>query len=308
MVESDLVEADRVFRGAFGAFLGVDPPESFGGDGDCIVTRWRANPARAFVAVRGHEVIGSAFVTIWGSVGFFGPLTVRPDYWDQGVGKRLLEPVMTVFDQCQVKHAGLYTFPNSPKHLGLYQGLGFWPRFLTLTMTRPIGLTKTLKRVNRFSELSSIERPSCLSACRELTDSVYQRLDVCEEIQSVANQALGDTVLVWEPGGSRLAGLAVCHIGPGTEAGSGTCYIKFAAVRPGSAAGERFPELLEACESLGALRGMSNLTGGMNSGRSEAYRVMLANGFRAVYCGVTMHRPNEPGYCRPDVFLVDDWR
>jgi hypothetical protein len=24
--------------------------------------------------------------------------------------------------------------------------------------------------------------------------------------------------------------------------------------------------------------------------------------------GVTMHRPNEPGYCTSDSFVVDDWR
>jgi len=24
--------------------------------------------------------------------------------------------------------------------------------------------------------------------------------------------------------------------------------------------------------------------------------------------GVTMHRPNEPGYSRPGAFVIDDWR
>jgi hypothetical protein len=24
--------------------------------------------------------------------------------------------------------------------------------------------------------------------------------------------------------------------------------------------------------------------------------------------GVGMHRPNEPGYSRPDVWAIDDWR
>ena len=233
MLEADLAAADRVFRLAFGTFLGVEQPESFGGDGDCITTRWRANPARAFLAVTGQEVIGSVLATNWGSVGFFGPLTVRPDYWDGGVGKRLIEPVMDLFDHWQIKHAGLYTFPNSPKHLGLYQRFGFWPRFLTLTMTKQIRRSQQLPHVSRFAELSPSDRETCLSTCRELTDSVHEGLDVREEIESVASQALGDTVLLWEPGGSRLAALAVCHIGPGAEAGSGTCYVKFAAALTG---------------------------------------------------------------------------
>jgi hypothetical protein len=35
---------------------------------------------------------------------------------------------------------------------------------------------------------------------------------------------------------------------------------------------------------------------------------MLARSFRSVSSGVTMHRPDEAGYSRPDVFLIDDWR
>ncbi|WP_269321030.1 hypothetical protein [Fischerella sp. PCC 9605] len=31
-------------------------------------------------------------------------------------------------------------------------------------------------------------------------------------------------------------------------------------------------------------------------------------GFRAEIIGVAMHRPNEAGYNRPDVFVLDDWR
>ena len=44
-------------------------------------------------------------------------------------------------------------------------------------------------------------------------------------------------------------------------------------------------------------------------GRHEAYRALLARGFRIEIQGVTMHRrPNEPGYDRPDVYIIDDWR
>jgi hypothetical protein len=35
---------------------------------------------------------------------------------------------------------------------------------------------------------------------------------------------------------------------------------------------------------------------------------MLAHGLRTDIQGVAMHRHNEPGYNRPGVFLIDDWR
>jgi hypothetical protein len=53
---------------------------------------------------------------------------------------------------------------------------------------------------------------------------------------------------------------------------------------------------------------MQVLIVGANMGRHEAYRALLARGFRIEIQGVTMHRPNEPGYDRPDVYIIDDWR
>jgi hypothetical protein len=117
---------------------------------------------------------------------------------------------------------------------------------------------------------------------------------------------LGDSVFVWR--GDRLDSFAVCHCGQGTEAGNGTCYIKFAAVRPSPEAPEVFDRLLDACEAFASDRGLSRMEAGVNLGRHESYRKMIARGYRTDLQGVAMHRPNEEGYNRPDVFLVDDWR
>src|SRR4029453_4793457 len=107
---------------------------------------------------------------------------------------------------------------------------------------------------------------------------------------------------------ARLVGLAVCHCGPGTEAGSGTCYVKFGGARSGPTARQDFDRLLKACEEMTSQSGLSRLAAGVNAARHEAYRVMLEYGFRTDLQGVAMHRPNEAGYNRPDVFLIDDWR
>ncbi|MGA7044224.1 MAG: hypothetical protein WBY71_11180, partial [Nitrososphaeraceae archaeon] len=40
----------------------------------------------------------------------------------------------------------------------------------------------------------------------------------------------------------------------------------------------------------------------------EAYLKMIAHGFRTDIQGVAMQRHNEPGYNRPDVYFIDDWR
>ncbi len=70
---TDLGEADRIFRIAFGTFLGLPNPMEFSGDADYIRTRWIADPSAAFGAYLGNELVGSNFATRWGSVAFFGP-------------------------------------------------------------------------------------------------------------------------------------------------------------------------------------------------------------------------------------------
>jgi predicted N-acetyltransferase YhbS len=304
--EDDLPAADRIMRLAFGTFVGMPDPLAFMGDADDVRTRWQADPSAAFAAEADDGLAGSTFVTSWGSVGFFGPLTVRPDLWDQGIGQLLLDPTMATFETWGTRHAGLFTFAHSPKHLALYAKLGFAPRFLTSIMSRAVDSTASIPPWSSYAERPSGEKRACLDACRELTDAIYSGLDVRREIEAVDKQGLGDTILLHN--GSQLDGFAVCHTGVGTEAGSDVCYVKFGAARPGPAAAERFARLIDACASFAARWSLARLVMGMNTGRYEAYHYLLARGFRADFVGVAMHRDNEPGYNRPEVYVVDDWR
>jgi GNAT superfamily N-acetyltransferase len=304
MQEADLVEARRIFRVAFGTFIGVPDPETFAADREYILTRWRSHPGAALVAEVNGTVAGSNFATNWGSFGFFGPLTVRPDLWNQHIAQKLLGPTLDLFEKWGVREAGLYTFAQSPKHIGLYQKFGFWPRFLTSLMSKDVSRREASPV--KYSTLKAGDSVHALRACRELTGSIYDGLDVTWEIRLVQEQNLGETVLLW--GGDSLEAFAVCHGGEGSEAGKNNCYIKFAAVRPGPGVGDRFDHLLDGCEALAAERSWPRLVAGVNLNRSQAYRQMLQRGFRTDSQGVAMHKPDSPAYNRPDVFVLDDWR
>jgi GNAT superfamily N-acetyltransferase len=304
--EPDLPQAQRIMRTAFGTFFGVPDLENFWTDRDYVYGRHAAEHVVSFaVDDQDGRLAGTNFATRWGSVGFFGPLSIRPELWNRGLAQPLVAAVSEAFEQWGVSHAGLCTFCQSTKHVWLYQKFGFYPRFLTALMmvaARPGSLPPEAC----YSALSPDRRREAESASYALTDGIYDGLDLRAEIRTVAARGLGDTLLVWE--GSRLAGLAVCHWGPASEAGADCLFIKFAAVRGGADADKRFATLLDAVGALAVSVGMKSVFAGVNLAREQAYRQMIARGFRSEAQIVTLHRPNEPGYSRPGVYAIDDWR
>jgi len=299
--ERDVEAADRIMRLAFGTFLGAADPLTVFRDVQLVRPRFAAAPGWAFAAELDGEVVGSNLAARWGSYGFFGPLSVHPDHWNRGVASRLLEPVVALFAEWGVGLAGLFTFPHSPRHIGLYQKFGFWPQYLTPVLAKVVAPAPGELRAATYAGAPGAGRPALLDACRRVTDAIFDGLDVAHEIQAAHELGVGDTVILEE------GAFAVCHLGAG-EAGSGTCFVKFAAARPGAGAGDRFERLLDACEALAAQRRLGRVVAGVNTARHDAYRRLLARGYRPWVEGVIMQRPNEPGYCRPDVYVLDDLR
>ena len=306
LAEFELPEAKRIVRTAFGTLLGVPDPEAFWADRDFVYGRWRAPHVATFGASIDGHLVGSNFATKWGSVGFFGPISVRPDLQERGIAQSLLAATMEQFAAWGTTHNGLYTFAQSAKHVALYQKFGFHARFLTAIMTTPARQTGPIPGSSRFSALSHAEKAAALAASREVTESLYPGLDLSDEIATVDAQGLGDTVLLEGNGG--LAAFAICHYGPRSEAGEDTCFIKFGAVRATPAAEQDYGRLLDACEALALSVGMPALLAGANMARHEAYQFLVARGFRTAIQGVTMHQRNEPGYSRAGVYIIDDWR
>jgi RimJ/RimL family protein N-acetyltransferase len=304
--EADVAAADRIFGESFSKFLGFADPRDFTRDRALIATRWRADPQAPLGAFLDDTLVGSCIITRWGSFGFIGPVSVRPDLWDRGVAKQLVAAAVAFLDESDISQAGLFTFAGSPKHIALYQKFGFWPQYLTPVMAKPVETAGHRKTPSRFSALSSDERVRCLAQCAVITDRIFPGLNVATEIRSIAEQQLGETILVHDDGG--LAGFACCHVGAGSEAGSDTTFVKFAAARPGEGAPGIFARLLDACEAVAAETGCGELMAGISTARHQAYRQMLDRGFRIVVSGVTMLRPNEPAFNRPDCFVIDDLR
>jgi len=238
-------------------------------------------------------------------MGFFGPLSVHPRHWDGGIAHALLAPVMDCFAAWRTTLAGLFTFAESAKHVHLYEKFGFQARFLTAIMGK-VPAPAAPVEFTAWSTVPAADRPRLAGECAALTATLWLGLDVGGEIAGVDALRLGETLLVRD--GGRLAGLAVCHVGAGSEAGTGTCYVKFGAVAPGPSAADDFDRLVSACETFARTARVSNLVAGVNLGRRSARRVLVARGFRTIFQGVAMHRDDVPGFSTPDAWVLNDWR
>jgi N-acetylglutamate synthase-like GNAT family acetyltransferase len=201
MADSDLPTARKIFCAAFGTFLGAPDPETFWTDRDYVYGRHGAEHVKSFCAELDGELVGLNMVTRWGSVGFFGPLAVRPDLWNRGIAQPLVQAVSDAFDEWGVSHAGLCTFPHSPKHIHLYTKFGFHPRFLTALMMAPAKAAEATDRWSRYSALAPGDRAAAEAACREVADALHPGLDLSGEIRTVAERNLGDTLLLQDGAG-----------------------------------------------------------------------------------------------------------
>ena len=304
LAERELPEAERIVRVAFGTFLGAPDPETFWADRDYVYGRSRAPHVAAFGATLDDALVGSNFATKWGSVGFFGPLTVRPELHDRGIAQALLAKTVDQFDAWGTTHSGLFTFAQSAKHVALYQRFGFYPRFLTALMSAPAQRSGPVPGASRFSALTGEGKAEALRASRGVTDSLYPGLDLSEEIAAADAQGLGDTVLVEGP--RRAGGLRDLPLWPPERGRRGILLHQVRRRARDAVANKDYGRLLDAAESLAASAGMPNLLAGANLA-AGGLSTSAARGFRSAFQGVNMHKHNEPGYCRPG-HIIDDWR
>jgi GNAT superfamily N-acetyltransferase len=301
----DYDAAEHIIKTSFSDKLGIPDPDLFMAGGS-MKSRLLMDPEGVFGAEDDGELVGINIATNWGTFGYFGPLAVSPQHQGQGVAQQLLMPVMSLFRKRNVTHSALFTFPESAQHIHLYRKFGFMPRFLTAIMSKPLDAAPSKEvRIWRYSGFKDLEQADFRDSARELTNEIYPGLDLQKEICAVHELGIGDTIFI---GSDALDGFAICHYGEGSEAKRGTMYIKFAAARMCANSSVLFNSLLMACESTAREAGVSKIAAGMSTARDAAFECMLTAGFKTDYLGVYMHKPNEPGFSRPDVFAIDDLR
>jgi GNAT superfamily N-acetyltransferase len=305
MSAGDVAEADRVMRMAFGTEFALPDPMQFRGDSGLVDHRFGMYPEGCVVAECDGRIAGFGIASRWGSVGVLGPICVLPQYWNRGIARQLVARSVARIDAWGCTAAGLFTNPASPRHLRLYQEVGFWPRSLTLVMALEAAGGLAPLPCERLSATSR-PRTGVLADAVQLCGRAFPGLDLSTEITAVVEHRHGDALLLYD--GEQLEAFAVCHYGAGSEGGSQALYVKFAQTLAGSAAEPAFARLLGACLGRARELGVKRVVAGVNTARHRAYRLLLAAGFRSEFHGVRMHRPFMEIYDSDASFALDDWR
>lgn len=142
-----------------------------------------------------------------------GPLAVRPDAQDSGLGKRVVMAGVNWLERSGAQVIGLETMPRTMDNIGFYSNLGFDPDRLTITLTLPAANHDSPGML--LGRLHDSEKMDWLRRCRELTQSLRPGYDFTREIELTDRLALGDTSLLVR--GGKLRGFALYHTAPLVE-------------------------------------------------------------------------------------------
>ncbi len=237
---------------------------------------------------------------VLGGEGWMGPLAVREDLQQRGLGREIVEAGIARLKAAGCRTIGLETMPRTMDNIGFYASLGFNPGALTITVTldAQAGPPPTLLGLG-----GSGEREASIAACAALLASVRPGADYSREIQLTLRHGLGDVLLLHGDDGS-LRGFALYHEVPLVE---GRSREELRVLKLALADAADLPAMAQLlrfqARRSGALRAALRLQGEFSS----ALRVLVAHGARVRWTDLRM---TLSGYEEPRVLrgmAVSNW-
>lgn len=148
-----------------------------------------------------------------GSEGWMGPLAVRSDWQDRGIGTEMLKAGIGWLKGQGVTTLGLETMPRTIENIGFYSRLGFEPGMMTITLSRdlPVLPRGAATEQEGLSATSAI-RTGQLEEIRRLTERISPGLDFTREFVLTHDMHLGDAAFFRQSSG--LDGFALYHTAP----------------------------------------------------------------------------------------------
>src|SRR5256714_3275436 len=303
--ERDIEGLNRVFADAFtdryrrDGLVGVRVPQL-----NPLVWRYALLDAGdgAMIWRDEHEDVAAFNIAHQAGVeGWMGPLAVRPDRQGTGVGKTIVRTAAGWLVDRGVTTLGLETMPRTPENIGFYARLGFGPGFLTVTLTNEIA-TRGRPAPGRVPRRGAADKEAAMESGRRLVDELVAGIDFSREIMLTAELGLGDTSLV--EGDAGLAALAVWHSAPLADSRTRdeVRVLKLAA-RDDAA----FDAAIAGVEAAAAKAGIRRIAVRCQSRYSEAFRRLVARGYRVRWTDLRMTYEGYPERHAARGILFSNW-
>lgn len=228
-------------------------------------------------AVAGFNIVHRS-----GAEGWMGPLAVRPDFQERGVGGAMVRAGIAWLRHRGARVIGLETMPRTVENIGFYSRLGFRPGHLTVTVTRRTDGVPPGQHDDRLGAMDT-RRESALAACRALTNRLAPGVDFTREIALTAALDLGDTSLVFA--GRRLRGFVLWHAAP-LAAGRAAEEIRVLKLVAEDA--ETLLELLNRVAAEAAARQLERITLRAQTAFGDAFAALIQAGFRVQWTDLRM--------------------
>jgi GNAT superfamily N-acetyltransferase len=156
------------------------------------------------------QLAGFNMVHRSGIEGWMGPIAVRPDRQNEGLGSTMVQAGIDWLKTQGARTIGLETMPRTVDNIGFYSRLGFMPGHLTITLVRDVGRRNA--DPGELLSLAADRVPDSLAECRALADRLAPGLDFTRELALTHELRIGDTSLVRRDG--RLVAFALWHSAP----------------------------------------------------------------------------------------------
>ncbi len=229
------------------------------------------------------EVVAFNIAHCSGAEGWMGPLAVRIDRQNEGVGRVIVEAAIAWLKDQGAATIGLETMPRTVDNIGFYSLMGFVPQYLTVTMTADVAERRVAGTFTELSTTKGLARRRLLAACRDRVNQAGVSSDFTREMTLTGDLGLGDTVAVTD--GDDVRGFALYHSAPLADVrpADELRVLKLCADNV-----ETFARLMIILESCAKLLRLRRVAVRCQTRYAAAYRVLLQQGYRVRWTDLRM--------------------
>ena len=245
--------------------------------------RLEVDPRGCHVAVSGDEVVCANFSVLRGTLGWFGPLAVRPDAQGHGIAQQLVTECLHSAEKRGVRLMGLETLANSPQHVHLYLKLGFRPSWTGISYRSDVGEGHMPHGVDVDGVIPKL-------------DYLYPGYDPTNDARATRAAKVGVTLTYGD-------GFAICHYVNTLWTDTSIVYAPLI-VAPDR---KSFDILVLAVESVAREHGKSHVVTRVPGSSWATQEALLDRGYEPGGAALRMKRGANADYDSGSFYYCDDW-